>query len=59
MLPSAIEKIPIPQHVSQLQSFPGLVGYYQKLIQNFAKLFKPLYDSTRLQVKYNTGYTIQ
>ena len=53
----AIVNIPIPKNVSELQSFLGVVGYYRKFVKDFAKISKPLYDLTRLQVKYNWSDT--
>ena len=36
-----------PATKSELRSFLGMVGYYQKFVQNFATLAKPLSDMTR------------
>lgn len=38
----AIKKFPIPTTPKEIKSFLGLVGYYRKFIQNFAKITKPL-----------------
>lgn len=38
----AIKSFPRPQCIKSIKSFLGLVGYYRKFIQNFAKIAKPL-----------------
>lgn len=38
----AILKYPIPQTITEIKSFLGLVGYYRKFIKDFAKITKPL-----------------
>ena len=38
----AIKKFPIPKTQKQIKSFLGLLGYYRRFIQNFAKLTRPL-----------------
>lgn len=40
----AIANKPIPSNVTELQRFLGMVNYYRKFIQNFARIAKPLYD---------------
>lgn len=49
--PKKIEKIrsyPEPKNLRQLRNFLGITGYYRKLIQDYAKISKPL-------TKYLTG----
>ena len=38
----AISKFPIPKTKKEIKQFLGLLGYYRKFIDNFAKLTKPL-----------------
>lgn len=37
----AILKYPIPETVTQIKSFLGLIGYYRKFIKDFAKITRP------------------
>lgn len=39
---SAITKFPLPSTTKQIKGFLGLLGYYRRFINNFAKLTKPL-----------------
>lgn len=39
---SAVKQYPLPKTQKEIKSFLGLVGYYRKFIQDFAKLTKPL-----------------
>lgn len=38
----AIQRFPIPKTAKEIKSFLGLLGYYRRFINNFAKLTKPL-----------------
>ena len=38
----SIRKIPIPTIITQVRSFPGLVGYYCRFIKGFSKIAAPL-----------------
>ena len=38
----AILEWPVPQNVSEIQSFMGLVGYYQKFVEGFSKIATPI-----------------
>lgn len=38
----AIQNYPIPKTTKEIKAFLGLLGYYRKFIQDFAKLTKPL-----------------
>jgi len=49
----AVEKFPVPRKVKDIQSFPGLVGYYQKFIENFSKIAKSLTKFTKKGEKFN------
>jgi len=39
---SIIQKWPIPKSEKELRTFLGVIGYYRKFIQDFAKITKPL-----------------
>ena len=43
----AVKKFPLPQNVSQVQQFLGLMSYYQRFIGQFAKIASPLHELTR------------
>ena len=43
----ALKQAPVPQNVSQLRAFLGLVNYYTKFIPQAASLLTPLYDLLR------------
>ena len=38
----SISKIPIPNTITQVRSFLGLVGYYRRFIRGFSKIATPL-----------------
>jgi len=38
----AVEKFSMPRKIKGVQSFLGLAGYYQKFIEDFSKIAKPL-----------------
>ena len=41
----AIKEAPVPENLSQLKSFLGLVNYYAKFISNLSTVLAPLYIS--------------
>lgn len=43
---------PIPQNISELRAFIGMVNYYSKFIENFANKMSPLYELLRKNVKF-------
>ena len=47
-----LQKMHPPTTSKQVHAFLGLVGYYRKLIKDFAKIAKPLTLLTRQQVKF-------
>ena len=49
----AIQQMQPPTTPKQVWAFLGLVGYYRKFIENFAKTAKPLTLLTRQQVKFD------
>ncbi|CAF4800983.1 unnamed protein product [Pieris macdunnoughi] len=50
---AAVKKFPIPKTQKEIKSFLGLVGYYRKFIQDFAKLTKPLTKCLKKGSKIN------
>lgn len=38
----AVLNFPLPRTVTEIKSFLGLIGYYRKLIKDFAKIVKPM-----------------
>ena len=49
---AAVKKIQRPQTVIELRSFLGLTSYYRKFVKDYAKVAKPLYDLTKLNVSW-------
>ncbi|KAI3670568.1 hypothetical protein L1987_87906 [Smallanthus sonchifolius] len=45
----------IPKKPTEIRSFLGLAGYYQRFIQDFSKIASPLTKLTRKEVKYEWG----
>ncbi|GJT26689.1 putative reverse transcriptase domain-containing protein, partial [Tanacetum coccineum] len=48
----AVKNWRVPKTPSEIQSFLGLVGYYQCFIANFSKIAKPLTSLTQKNQKY-------
>lgn len=48
----AIKNAPIPQNVSELRSFLGLVMYYAKFVPNISTILAPLYILLRKDIKF-------
>ncbi|XP_047993534.1 uncharacterized protein K02A2.6-like [Leguminivora glycinivorella] len=48
----AIKQVPVPNNVSELRSFLGLVMYYAKFVPNISTILTPLYALLRKEVKY-------
>lgn len=51
----AVKKFPRPDSVKQLQSFLGLVGYFRKFVNGFAKLAQPLTALLKKDVQFVFG----
>ena len=49
----ATQNMRLPTIPKQVRAFLGLVGYYRKFINGFAKIAKPLTLLTRQQVKFD------
>ena len=52
---SGVLKWPVPTKVKQVQAFLGFVNFYQRFIENFAKMSKPLSDLTKKDSIWNWG----
>ena len=51
----AIQKYPIPKSTKEIKSFLGLMGYYRRFIQNFAKIVFPLTKCLKKNSKINVN----
>ena len=50
---NAIKKFPIPKTQTEIKQFLGLLGYYRRFINNFAKITKPLTKALKKGEKVN------
>jgi hypothetical protein len=50
-----IKSWPIPGTLTQLQSFLGLVGFYQRFVRDFSTIAAPLNDLTKKGVLFYWG----
>ena len=50
-----IESWPVPEDKTDIKSFLGLVGYYRKMVPEFAELAVPLTRLTRKKAKFEWG----
>ena len=55
----AIHKAPEPENVSELQSFIGLLYYYNKFISNIFTVMAPLYKLLRKDTSWKWGRVIK
>mmetsp|Transcript_606 Transcript_606/g.749 ORF Transcript_606/g.749 Transcript_606/m.749 type:complete len:720 (-) Transcript_606:540-2699(-) len=55
----AIKEWPQPTNVSELRSFLGSAGYYQKFIKGFSSIAMPLFDLTKKQTAWNWSATAE
>ena len=46
---------PVPKNVKDLQKFLGLANYYRWFVKDFARIAKPLYETTRKGKKWEWG----
>ena len=51
----AVKNYPIPKTTKEIKAYLGLLGYYRKLISNFAKLTKPLTNCFKKGSKIDTS----
>ena len=49
---TAVSNYAVPQNLSQLRSFLGLVNYYHDFVKGFALIARPLYQLTRKDVPW-------
>ena len=52
---ATLREWPQPQDKTEVKSFLGLVGYYRKMVENFADLALPLTKLTRKKAKFQWG----
>ena len=52
---SAVNHFPIPQDLTQLRSFRGLIGYYRRFIQDFSMHAEPLFRLSKKNVPFVWG----
>lgn len=50
----AVQEYPLPKTVKEIKSFLGLVGYYRRFIQNFAKILTPFTRCLKKGTKIDT-----
>ena len=50
-----MQNFPIPQDLTQLRSFLGLIGYYRRFIQDFSTHAEPLYRLSKKNVPFVWG----
>lgn len=48
----SVLKAPVPENISELRAFIGMVNYYAKFIDNYARIMIPLYKLLQKDVKY-------
>ncbi len=51
----AIQEYPLPNSVTSVRSFLGLVGFFRKYVENFSRIGKPLFDLTHKDIEFNRG----
>jgi hypothetical protein len=49
---NAILEWPVPKNAHEVRSFMGLAGYYQRFVEGFSKIAKPITTLQRKGVKY-------
>ena len=49
----AIVEAPVPQNVTQVKAFTGLVQYYGKFVPNLSGILRPMYNLLRKDVPFN------
>lgn len=53
----AINRLPTPKKLKDLQSFLGAVNFYRKFIEGFSTIARPLHDLTKKNAKFIWGST--
>jgi len=46
---------PVPKNMKEVQKFLGLANYYRRFVKDFAKIAKPLHETTRKGKKWEWG----
>ena len=62
MDPSKVQAMtdwPVPKNVTEVKGFLGLLNYYRRFIQNFARLALPLTELTKDEAKLSFAWTPQ
>ena len=54
-----IREVPTPKNKKQLQQYLGLLGYYQRYIQNYANIVAPLYKLTGTKTRFEWNDELQ
>lgn len=49
---ATVRGFPAPKSAKQVQSFPGLAGFFRKFVAGFASIAKPLSDLLRDDTKF-------
>ncbi|GBN43865.1 Transposon Tf2-9 polyprotein [Araneus ventricosus] len=52
---TAVQNVPQPKNVKQMQSFLGLTGYFKKFVPGYSKIAKPLSDMLRNGAEFEFG----
>ena len=55
----AVQKFPIARHVKELRFFLGLASYYQRFIEGFSKITRPLFILTKKDAEFKWKDTCQ
>lgn len=56
---ASVNNAPVPTNVSEVRAFAGMVNYYSKFINNFAKKMSPLYNLLQKNVKFQWSQECQ
>jgi len=51
-----VSNFPIPQDLTQLRSFLGLIGYYRRFIQDFSMHAEPIFCLSKKNVPFIWGH---
>jgi hypothetical protein len=55
----AVTKWPTPSNLKEVRAFVGFANFYQRFIQNFSQLARPLHDLTKKDTPFVWGSTQQ